>query len=175
VELGNFGSHGCTKLSVQVGKRFIKKEYLRVTYDCTAESNTLFLTTGESLRITVEKVSDVEDASSFFYFALDGFFGHLAEFKTERHVVEYGHVRIKSVVLEYHRDISVLGGNVIYESVADEKFTLGDFFETCDHTKGCGFTATGRTYEDDKLGIFDFKVEVGNRSYTAGVFLVDVS
>jgi hypothetical protein len=84
-------------------------------------------------------------------------------------------MRIESVVLEYHRDISVLRCNVVYESVTNEKFAFGDFFETGDHTEGCGFTATGGTYEDDKFGVFDFKVEVGNRSYTAGVFLVDVS
>ena len=175
VDLGQLGSHLSTELSVKVGERFVQKEYLRITNDCTAECNTLLLTTGESLRITVEKVSDFEDTSSFFNFALDGFFGHLAEFKTERHVIENSHVRIQSVVLEYHRDISVLGGNVIDESVADEKFALGNFFKSGNHTKSSGFTATGRTYEDDKLGIFDFKAEVRNRSYTAGVLFVDVS
>jgi hypothetical protein len=174
VDLGKFGSHGCTELSVKVGKRFVEKEYLRVTNDCTTESNTLLLTTGESLRLSVKEVSDVEDAGSFFNAALDFFLRSLAELKTECHVVEYGHVRVKSVVLEYHRDVTVLRSNVVNELVTDEEFAFGDFFKTCDHTESGGLTATGRTYENKEFLVLDFKAEVRYSGNAAGIFLVDV-
>ena len=70
-------------------------------------------------------------------------------------------MRIKRVVLENHRDISVLRSYVVNELVADEKFAFGDFFKTCDHTEGSCFTATGRTYENKEFLVLDFKAEVG--------------
>ena len=66
VELGQLGSHLGTELRVQVGQRFVQKEDLRFTDNRTAQRNTLTLTTGQSLRLTVEQVGDVEDAGGFF-------------------------------------------------------------------------------------------------------------
>ena len=66
MELGDLGSHLSTELSVQVGKRLVEEEYLRLTNDCTAESNTLSLTTRESLRLSVEVLFNTENTSSFF-------------------------------------------------------------------------------------------------------------
>ena len=60
MELGYLGSHLSTELSVEVGKRLVKKEYLRLTNYSTSESNTLSLTAGESLRLSVQQVSDVK-------------------------------------------------------------------------------------------------------------------
>ena len=51
-------------------------------------------------------------------------------------------MRIQSVVLEYHRDISVLRLYVVHNSVADLQLTGRDVFQTCDHTKCGGLTTT---------------------------------
>ena len=174
VKLGQLGSHRSTELCVEVGKRLVKKEYLGVTNDCTTECNTLLLTTGESLRLTVEKVGDVEDTSSLFNAALDLFLRGLVQLQTEGHILEYGHVRIQSVVLEYHRDLTVLRSNVVNELVFDEELAFADFLKTCDHTQGRGLTTTGRTYEYDKFLVLDFKVKVGNSGNAAGILLVNV-
>ncbi len=174
VKLGKLSSHRCTELSVEVGERLVKKEYLGVTNDCTTERNTLLLTTGKSLGLSVEKVSDVEDTSSLFYAALDLFLGGLVELKAECHILKYCHMRIKSVVLENHRDLSILRSYVVYELVADEKLTLGDLLKSCYHTKSGGLTATGRTYEYEKLLVFDLKIEVRNSRNAAAILLIDV-
>ena len=86
----------------------------------------------------------------------------------------FGHVGVKSVVLEHHRDVSVLRRDVVNERFADEEFAFGDFFETCDHTERGRLTATRRTDEDDELFVLDFKVEVRNGGNAAGIFLVNV-
>jgi hypothetical protein len=83
-------------------------------------------------------------------------------------------VRIKSVVLENHRDISVLRSDVVYESVTYEELAFAYLFKTCDHTKGSGLTATGRTNEDKEFLVLDLKVEVGYGGNAAGIFLVNV-
>ena len=84
-------------------------------------------------------------------------------------------MRIQSVVLEYHRDISVLWLNVIYQLAVDVQLTRGNILQTCDHTKGSGLTAAGRTYEDDKFLICNLKVKVLNSNETVGVLLGNIS
>ena len=84
-------------------------------------------------------------------------------------------MRIQSVVLENHCDISVLRRDVIYQTVADVKLTLRDLLQTCDHTQGCGLTATRRAYQNDEFLISDFEVYVSNRNETARILLVNAS
>ena len=120
MKLSDLGSHLCTELSVQVGERLVKQEDLRVTDDSTAESNTLSLTTGKSLRLSVEQVGDVEDTEQPLQRGcLISSFGVFPQLQTECHVVINGHVRVQSVVLEHHCDISVLRSNVVHELIAD--------------------------------------------------------
>ena len=69
-------------------------------------------------------MSEVEDLSSLVYLSLDLVLGNLTELESESHIVENCHVRIKSVVLENHRNISVLGRDIVYKAVADVKLTL---------------------------------------------------
>jgi hypothetical protein len=83
-------------------------------------------------------------------------------------------MRIQSVVLEYHRDISVLGSYVVAELVADVEFALRDILKTRDHTESGGLTAAGRTYEDDELFILDLEVKVGYSDNAAVIDFVNV-
>ena len=84
-------------------------------------------------------------------------------------------MRIQSVVLENHCNISVLRSNVVYKTCADEQLALGNFLKTRDHTKGGGLTASGRTYKNDKFLVLDVYVDVGYCHNAAGVALVYAS
>ena len=174
MELCDFSSHLYTKLSIEVGERFVHQEYLGFTNDSTTERNSLSLTTGKSLRLSFEKMFNIKDTSCFMNSLVDFFLGSLTKLKTECHVFKYGHMRIKSIVLENHCNISVLGSDVVNETIADVKFAFCDFFQTCNHTESCGLTATGRTNHDDEFLILDFKIEVMYGCYTAGISLVNV-
>ena len=174
MDLGKLSSHRRTELRVEVRQRLVKKEYLRVADDSASERDTLLLTARQSLRLSVKQVGDVEDTSGLFDLSLDLFLRGLAEFQTERHVVKHRHMRIQSVVLEHHRDIAVLRSDVVYELVADEELALGDLLKSRDHTKGGGFTATGRSDENDELLVLNFKAEVGYGGDAAGIFLIDM-
>ena len=175
IDLGDLGTHLCTELCIQVGQRLVEKEYAGITNDGTTHGNTLSLTTGQSLRLSLEELLDTEDPGSLNNSSVDLVLGHLSELQTKRHVIINGHMRIQSIVLEYHCDISVLGSNVIYEGVADVQLALGNILEACNHSQGCGLTAAGRTYEDDKLFVSDFKVEILNGGYIAVINFVHVS
>ena len=115
-----------------------------------------------------------ENSRSLFNLFVDFSLGLFTKFKTERHIVVNGHVRIKRVVLENHRDISILGLNVVHKFAVDIKFTVGNFFQTRDHTKSGGLTAAGRTDEYDKFFIFDIEGEIGNRYNARLIYLIDI-
>ena len=175
VQLDDLGTHAGTQLSIQVGQRLVKQEDGRVTNHCAAQSNTLALTTGQSLRLTVKQVLDFQDLSSFTNALVDVVLGHLAQFQAECHVLVHGHVRVQSVVLEHHGDVAVFRGNIVDQAVTDVHFALGDFFQTCDHTQGGGLTAAGRTDENDKFLISDFQVEILNGSNIARIDFVNMT
>ena len=175
VQLGDLGAHLRAQLRVQVGQRFVQQEDLRLTDDGAAQGDTLTLTAGQSLRLAVEQVLDVQDLGSLFARACRSpSFGRLAQLQAERHVVVNGHVRIQSVVLEHHRDIAILRRDVVDQLVADVQLALGDLFQTGDHTQRGGLTAAGRPDQNDELLVLDIQAEVGNSGHVAGVNLVDV-
>ena len=77
---------------------------------------------------------------------------------------------IKSVVLEYHRDISVLRLYIINLLVTDPKLTGADLLKSCYHTKCCRLTTTGWSYENDEFLIFNLKVEILNCYETVRIY-----
>ena len=137
MERSNLTTHCNAEFSVEVRKRLVEQEYFWRTNDCTSYSNTLTLTTRECLRFAVEVLCEVEHFCSFFDLALNFDFWLFANFETECHVVKYGHVWVKSVVLEYHCDIAVFWRNVVHELAVDKKLTVSDVFKTSNHAESC--------------------------------------
>ena len=159
MQLDDLGTHGGTQLGVQVGQGFVQQEDGRVTDHGAAQGNTLTLTTGQSLRLTVEQVFDLQDLGGFTHALVDLVLGHLAQFQTESHVLVHGHMGVQSVVLEHHGDVAVLRGNVVDQALADVHFALGDFFQTGDHTQGGGLAAAGRPQDGVEFSLFHFGVD----------------
>ena len=117
---------------------------------------------------------DLQNLSSLFDAALDFILGSLTELQAEGHVLKYGHVRIQSIVLEHHCDVSLLGRNIVAELAVDVELTLGNLLQAGDHTQSGGLTAAGRTDQDDEFLIFDIKVEIGDCNDTACIFLINM-
>ena len=175
VQLDDLGTHAGTQLSIQVGQRLIEQEDGRVTNHGTAQRNTLTLTTGQSLRLTVEQVLDLQNLGSLADALVDLVLGHLAQLQTESHVLVNGHVRVQGVVLEDHCDIAVFRGNIVDQTVTDVHLAAGDLLQTGDHAQGGGLTAAGRTDENDKFLVGDLKAEIGNSNNIAGVNFLNVT
>ena len=175
MQLDDLGAHGGTQLSIQVGQGLVQQEDCRVTNHCTAQSNTLTLTTGQSLGLAIQQVLDLQDLSSLVHTLVDLILRGLAQFQTESDVLVNGHVGVQSVALEHHGDITILRGNVVDQTAADVHLALGDLLQTGDHTQGGGLAAARGADEDDELLILDLQVEVGNRRGScARIDLVDV-
>jgi hypothetical protein len=65
------------------------------------------------------------------------------------------HVRIQRVILEHHRDVALLGRNVVDDALTDEDLAFGDFLEAGNHAQQGGFSASGRADQDDEFAIGD--------------------
>ena len=137
VKSSQFRTHCYTKLSIEVRKRFIEQEYLRVTNDSTTYSNTLSLSTRESLWLTIEILSKVKLFCSIANTAVDFSLVHLTNLQSECHIIINSHMWIKSVVLEYHGDITILWRNVVHFNAINEELTFSNIFQTSNHTESC--------------------------------------
>ena len=97
----------------------------------------LDLVIGKSFWLTVKKFLKVEDSCCLANFFVDFVFWYFTKFQSECHVVIYCHMWIKSIVLEYHCDISVFWLYIIHYFSVNLQCTAGNILKTCDHTKCC--------------------------------------
>src|SRR5699024_8928394 len=135
-------THLNSQFCIQVGERLVHQEYLRVTNDRTSHSNTLSLTTGKSLRFTVKQYLKIKNIYSLANLLVDIILRNHAQLQSECHVIIYCHMRIQSVVLEYHCDITVFRLYIVHYLAVDLQCTAGDVLESCNHTKCCRFTTS---------------------------------
>ena len=161
-ELDDLSTHLITQLCVEVGERLVHQHDLRVTDDSAADGNTLSLAAGQGFGLALKILGDVENLCGFTDLLVNDILRLLAQLQGEGHVVVNRHVRIQSVVLEDHGDIAVFRRDVVHELTVDDQFTAADLFETGDHTKGSGFTASGRSDQNDEFLVGDVQVEFLN-------------
>ena len=144
MQFGNFRTGLDSQLRIQVGERFVEEEDLRGTDDSTAKGNTLALTTGKFAGAALEQTFEAQRFGSGFHLAVDFFFRGLAELQTKGHVIIHGHMRVQSVGLEYHGNVTIFRSDIVHNTVADADFAFGNFFQTSQAAQSGGFTAAGR-------------------------------
>ena len=83
-------------------------------------------------------------------------------------------MRIERVVLEHHRDIAVLRGNVVDDRAIDGDLAAGDLFKTGDHSQCRRFSAARRAYEAHEFLVFNFDIGVIYRHHLFIVHLADI-
>ena len=174
VQLGDLGAHLDAELGVEVGERLVHQVDLGGTDDGAAHGDALALAAGEGGRLAVEELLEVEDAGGLADGLVDLVGVDLAELERERHVLVDGHVRVEGVGLEDHRDVAVLGLDVVDHATVDLEGAGGDVLEAGDHAQRRGLAAAGRADEDDELLVSDLKVEVLHPLIAVGVLLAYV-
>jgi hypothetical protein len=85
-----------------------------------------------------------------------------------------GHVGIQGVVLEHHRDVAILGRDVVDELAVDEQLALGDVLEPGDHAQCRGLAAARRPDENHELLVVDGDVRVVDGADIALVDFADL-
>ena len=173
----NFKTHAFTKLSVQVGQRFVEKQEAGLSNESTSQSYTLLLTTGKLVGITFAVFTEVNQFQHFLNAFSTFFFSYLLNFQRIANVFSNGHMGPNCIGLEYHTDVTFFRGSEgsfngrAYAFIADINFTFSCTFKACNHTQGSSFTATGRTEDGDKFAIFYNYIKIVYGSYSAETFI----
>ena len=174
VQRRDLGTHRGAQLGVQVGKRLVKQEHLRIAHQGAAQSHTLALAAAHFLGLALQIILDVQHLGRLQDALLDLVLGHFAVSQAECHVFVHGHVRIQGVALEHHCDVAVLRLHVVDQRVADEHVARGDRLQARDHAQRGGLAAAGGADENDELAVRNVNAEVIYRLVSVVIDLVDV-
>ena len=167
VDPGDLGAGLDAELRVEVRQRLVHQEHRRLADDRPAERDALALAARQLLRLAVEQLLEAEDPGRVVDPLLDVGLRDLPELQPERHVVADRHVRVERVALEDHRDVAILGGDVVDDAVADPERAVADLLETGDHPEAGRLAAARWPDEDHELAVRDGKVQVVDREYVA--------
>ena len=105
------------------------------TDDRTTHRNTLALTTGERLRLSLEIRLEIQEFGGVLDATIAFFFRDACDLEGEAHVLGHRHVRIERIGLEDHRDIAILRCDIGDITIADEDRAVVDLLESCQHAK----------------------------------------
>src|SRR5437762_10704333 len=67
---------------------------------------------------------------------------------------------VESIILEDHRDVTLLWCHIIHASIADIDVALTRLFQPCNHTQAGTLATTRRTNQYQKLLVFDVEVDI---------------
>ena len=160
---GDLGAHLHPQLRVQVGQRLVHQERRRVADDGPAHRDPLPLAAGQVGRLAFQVLGQVEDPGRIVDLLVDGGLRRLGQLEREAHVFPDRHVRVQSVALEHHGDVTVLGRLVVDHLAADPQLALGDVFQAGDHVERRRLPAARRADQDDELAVGDVEVNAIDR------------
>jgi hypothetical protein len=105
---------------------------------------------------------------------LDHGLRRLPQAEAEGDVVGDREVGVERVVLEHHRDVALLGRELVHDPAADRHGPVRDLLEARDHAERGRFPAAGGADEDEELAVVDVEGEVDHGVEAVVVDLVDL-
>ena len=119
----------------------------------------------------IEQLVQAKDLARVRDASFDLVLRRLAQLQPKGEVVIDAHVRIERVALEDHRDVAVLGGDVVHDPVADQEPAVADLLQSGHAAQCCRLATSGRSHQDQELAIVDLEVEVVHGEDVAGIAL----
>ncbi|GBE30725.1 hypothetical protein BMS3Bbin04_01761 [bacterium BMS3Bbin04] len=93
------------------------------------------LSTGQGFRFAVEIGLQLQDLGCFTDTCLNFRFSKFAQLETEGHVFAHTHVWIQGIILEDHRNVTILRGDAVHHLAVNGDGPFGDIFEACNHSQ----------------------------------------
>ena len=148
-------AHLHAQLGVQVGKRLVHQQHVRLDDDGAGQGDALLLAAGELGRHAVGVLVDLHHAQDFVRPAVALLPGHPAGLEAVGDVVAHGHVGEHGVVLEHHAHVALVGGDVVDHLVVHADLAAFNGVEADDHAQQRGFAAAGRAQQREKFAGLD--------------------
>ena len=171
------GAHVYAELCVEVGKRLVHQQQMRLGSDRTSDCNALLLAAGQLGRIAVDVLADLHAGECVLDAAVDLVLGQLLNVQAEGDVLAHGHVRPQSVGLENQVEVALarrsevsLGS--VYDLLAvHEDGAVLRLLQTGYNAQRGGFAAAGRTEQRHEVAVLDGEVNVLQDVVFAVVFI----
>ena len=122
-----------TQLRVEVGQRLVQKKYLRALYQRTGNRNTLLLTAGKSLRLTLHQLIELHQLRHLIRALSRLRLRNLTVNQREHDVILNGHVWIQGVVLEHQSDLTILRSNFGYFLIPEPDLSCRRLIQSGQH------------------------------------------
>src|SRR5205823_10753895 len=137
--------------------------------------DSLALPAGESRGLAIEQLVEPEKLRCARDSLLDLVLRRLAHLQPVAEVLAHGHVRVKRVALEDHRDVAGTRREVRDLTCADRDRPGGHLLEAGDHPHQRRLAATRRPPEVDEIAAADNERDAVDGDYSAGADLADVA
>ena len=111
-------------------------------------------------RLAVQQRLEAQDLRDVVDPALVLVLRRLPQAQPEPEVLVDGHVRVEGVVLEDHRDVSILRRQIGDLLAVDEELAGGDLLQARQDPEDRGLAAPGRADEDHELAVLDLQRDV---------------
>ena len=119
VEELDLGAHLGAQLGVEIGERLVEQEDLRLAHDGPAHGDALALAARQLRGPAVEKLAQMQDVGRLGHARVDFRLRTLGDLERKTQILAHGHVRIKRVGLEHHRDVARARRQVVDDLAAD--------------------------------------------------------
>jgi hypothetical protein len=91
--------------------------------------------------------------------AFDLLFRRLRKPQRKAHVRLDRHMRVQGVGLKHHRDVTLLGSDIVDDPAADGDASIGNLLQTCNHPQQGGFSASRGADENDEFTVLDVDID----------------
>ena len=159
LQLGDVGAHLDAQLGIEVRERLVHQVDARLAHDRPPHRHPLALSARQLPGLALEELGQPEQRGDLAHARLALGLRHLRDLQREGDVGGHGEVRIERVVLEHHRDVALLRGDVGDVAVADHDRAGVDLLEAGEHAQRGRLARARRADEDDELAVGDVEVE----------------
>jgi hypothetical protein len=168
LELAYLGPHLSSQLCVEVRKRLVHEEHLRLANDGATHGDSLPLAPRELSGLPGEVLVEVEQAGYPGHALVDLSLRQPPKLERESEVVVDSLVRVEGIVLEDHRDVTLPRRDAVDNAVADLDHPVSHLLEAGDHPQRRSLAAAGWAHEDHELAVGDLEVEIRDRRGSFG-------
>ena len=153
----DLGAHLHPQLGVEVRERLVHQEDARLADDRAPHRDALTLSTGQLARAALEVRLEAEHLGDLVHPTVAFCLRHARDAQRKGDVGRDREVRIERVVLEDHRDVTLLRREIGHLTLADPDAARVDLLEPGEHAQRCRLSGARRADEHEELAVGDLE------------------